>query len=137
MHRHWASDRYGKRQHTLKVDVATGAITDLTPGDIDTPTIAPSVNRGYAFSPDGLELCVVSKRDPDEEQSTNNDLWLYPMASGAPRMPHRQEIRPSMAIRSIRPMVDTSPSGSRRSLASRPTDSGWPSTTAGPTRPAS
>ncbi len=85
MHRHWASDRYGKHQHTLKVDVATGAVTDLTPGGFDTPTLTPGVNRGYAFSPDGLELCVVSKRDPDEATSTNNDLWLYPMANGALR----------------------------------------------------
>ncbi len=61
----------------LLVDAETGEVVrDLTPGRWDSPTFSVGGGGGYAFSPDGRELCVVSNHDPDQARSTNSDLWL-------------------------------------------------------------
>jgi len=74
LYRHWAGWRDGKRTHTMLVDVASGTARDLTPGDADTPSFSLG-GQQFAFSPDGRELVVESKRVKDEALSTNNDLW--------------------------------------------------------------
>jgi len=74
LYRHWAVWRDGKRTHTMLVDVASGTARDLTPGDTDTPSFSLG-GQQFAFSPDGRELVVESKRVKDEALSTNNDLW--------------------------------------------------------------
>jgi len=84
-YRQWTDYRDGKRQHTLLLEVSSGTVTDLTPGDFDSPSISPGLTRGYAFSPDGKEICVASKRDPDEAESTNNDLYLISLPQGEAR----------------------------------------------------
>jgi dipeptidyl aminopeptidase/acylaminoacyl peptidase len=40
---------------------------------------------GFAFAPDGKELCFASNHDPDPERSTNSDLWTVPVAGGPAR----------------------------------------------------
>jgi dipeptidyl aminopeptidase/acylaminoacyl peptidase len=77
LYRHWTSWREGRFPHVLLVDAASGdAVRDLTPGRWDSPTFSVGGGPGYAFSPDGRELCVVSNHDPVPATSTNSDLWL-------------------------------------------------------------
>ena len=89
LYRHWTSWREGRYQHVLLVDSETGAtVSDLTPGRWDSPTFSVSGGGGYAFSPDGRELCIVSNHDPVAATSTNSDLWLMPVhLEGAPGHP--------------------------------------------------
>jgi dipeptidyl aminopeptidase/acylaminoacyl peptidase len=81
LYRHWTEWRDGKRTHTFRLDVASGAIVDLTPGERDTPPFSLG-GRPFSVSPDAKEVCVVSKRDPVEAVSTNNDLYLVPLGGG-------------------------------------------------------
>ncbi len=55
---------------------------DLTPGDYDAPVFSLGGQDNYAFSPDGLEICYTSNHDRVEATSTNNDLWIVPVAGG-------------------------------------------------------
>ena len=80
LYRHWTGWREGRYAHVLLVEVESGRVVrDLTPGRWDSPTFAVGGGGGYAFSPDGRELCVVSNHDTDQAQSTNSDLWLVPV----------------------------------------------------------
>ena len=84
LYRHWTDWKDGKRTHLLRVDVATGAARDLTPGDVDTPAFSLGGPPQFAFSPDGRELVVESKRVKDEATSTNNDIFaIAPDATAA------------------------------------------------------
>jgi len=77
LYRHWDSWREGRFRHVLLIDAASGeAVRDLTPGRWDSPTFSVGGEPGYAFSPDGRELCVVSNHDPDPATSTDSNLWL-------------------------------------------------------------
>jgi len=79
LYRHWTAWRDGTRTHVLLVDAESGKVVkDLTPGPWDSPTFSLG-GRGFAFSPDGKELCFVSNRDKDEACSTNADLWVVPV----------------------------------------------------------
>ncbi len=84
LYRHWTEWKDGKRTHLLRVDVATGAVRDLTPGDVDTPAFSLGGPPQFAFSPDGKELVAESKRVKDEALSTNNDLFVIPLDAAAP-----------------------------------------------------
>ncbi len=86
LYRHWTSYRDGKRKHLLRLDLATKKVLDLTPGDFDSPAFSLG-DGGYAISPDGKELCVVSNRAAPGEQAwgTNKDLWIVPLDGGAAR----------------------------------------------------
>lgn len=79
--RHWKSWKDGKRSHLFVVPVEGGTPRDLTPGDYDAPPFSLGGPEGYAFSPDGKEICFVRNTDPDEATSTNGDLFIVP-ASG-------------------------------------------------------
>ncbi len=96
LYRHWNAYKEGKRSHIFVVPVPTvlkpgegsGAgygiqvPRDLTPGDYDAPVFSLGGQDNYAFSPDGQELCYASNHDKVEATSTNNDLWLVPVAGG-------------------------------------------------------
>ncbi len=84
LYRHWNFWKDGKRAHTFLFDRDTKSYRDLTPGDFDWPAWSVG-GEGFAFSPDGSELCVTSNHDADEASSTNKDLWLVPVAGGTPR----------------------------------------------------
>lgn len=84
LYRHWDFWKDGKRAHTILFDLDRKTYLDLTPGDYDWP--AWSIDGGgFAFSPDGSELCVTSNHDADEASTTNKDLWLIPTTGGTPR----------------------------------------------------
>jgi dipeptidyl aminopeptidase/acylaminoacyl peptidase len=80
LYRHWTSWRDGRATHVLLVDAKSGEVVrDLTPGPFDAPTFSLGGERGYAFSPDGKELCFVSNHDAKQAESTNADLWVVPV----------------------------------------------------------
>ena len=81
LYRHWTTWKDGTRTHIFLVDVTTGALRDLTPGDFDSPPFQLGGPVQYAFAPDSSELCFVSNHDPQPERSTNNDLWLVSLAT--------------------------------------------------------
>ncbi len=79
--RHWTEYRDGKYNHTMVMDIKSGEIKDLTPGEIDFPMFSlggPTV----ALSPDGSEVCVVANPDSIPAVSTNGDLFLINIESG-------------------------------------------------------
>ena len=79
LYRHWTGWSDGARSHILLADAETGKILkDMTPGAWESPTFSLG-GRGFAFSPDGKELCYVSNHDKDEASSTNADLWTVPV----------------------------------------------------------
>ncbi|HXZ26364.1 MAG TPA: S9 family peptidase [Terriglobales bacterium] len=88
--RHWNAYLGGKYSHIFVQPVAadgapTGAARDLTPGAFETPVFSLGGPDGYAFSPDGQEICFVSNHDAMPADSTNNDLWLVSVNGGEPK----------------------------------------------------
>ena len=53
---------------------------DLTPGDHDVPPFHLGGQDMYAISPDGQELAYTSNIDEVEAASTNNEIFIVPMA---------------------------------------------------------
>jgi dipeptidyl aminopeptidase/acylaminoacyl peptidase len=82
LYRHWNRYSEGKRSHLFVVPAEGGKALDLTPGDYDAPQFSLGGPDGYAFSPDGQEVCFSSNHDPVEATSTNNDLFLVPVTGG-------------------------------------------------------
>src|SRR5205823_9383898 len=56
---------------------------DLTPGDHDVPPFNLGGQDMYAISPDGQELAYTSNIDEVEATSTNNEIFIAPMAGPA------------------------------------------------------
>ncbi|HEV8112660.1 MAG TPA: S9 family peptidase [Planctomycetota bacterium] len=79
LYRHWTGWSDGARSHIVLVDAESGKVVkDMTPGPWESPTFSLG-GRGFAFSPDGKELCFVSNHEKDEASSTNADLWVVPV----------------------------------------------------------
>src|SRR6266480_3185379 len=55
---------------------------DLTPGDHDVPPFHLGGQDMYAISPGGQELAYTSNIDEVEATSTNNEIFIVPMAGG-------------------------------------------------------
>jgi dipeptidyl aminopeptidase/acylaminoacyl peptidase len=58
---------------------------DLTPGDHDVPPFNLGGQDMYTISPDGQEVAYTSNVDEVEATSTNNEIFIVPMAGGALR----------------------------------------------------
>ncbi len=83
LYRHWTSWREDTFSHVLLMNAESGEIVrDLTPGRWDSPTFSVSGGGGFAFSPDGSELCIVSNHDEEPARSTNSDMWIVPVGGG-------------------------------------------------------
>ena len=96
LYRHWNAYKEGKRTHIFVVrapKASTDASSegaslmedfprDLTHGDYDAPVFSLGGQDDYAFSPDGKEICYASNHDNNPAASTNNDLWIVPVAGG-------------------------------------------------------
>lgn len=82
LYRHWDFWKDGKRTHTFLFDPDMETYTDMTPGDFDAPSFSLGGGAGFAFSPDGREICYVSNHDPNEYETTNKDLWIVPVTGG-------------------------------------------------------
>ncbi len=83
LYRHWDSWRDAERHHVFVLDLASGAVTDVTPGDFDSPPDHYE-DGGIAFSPDGKEIAFVSNRDGADAESwtTNKDVFTVPVSGG-------------------------------------------------------
>ncbi len=55
---------------------------DLTPGDHDVPPFNLGGQDMYSVSPDGQELAYTSNIDEVEATSTNNEIFIVPIAGG-------------------------------------------------------
>jgi dipeptidyl aminopeptidase/acylaminoacyl peptidase len=84
LYRHWTTWKDGKRTHTLIFNIENKTITDVSPGDCDAPAFSLG-GVGFAVSPDGREVCFVSNHDPNEAETTNEDLFIVPAAGGTPK----------------------------------------------------
>ncbi|MGI8432733.1 MAG: prolyl oligopeptidase family serine peptidase [Chthoniobacterales bacterium] len=86
-YRHWSSVTEFKRSHLFVADVEAGvspaAPHDLTPGDHDAPPFSLGGSEMYAISPDSQELAYTSNVDEVGATSTNNEIFLVPLAGGA------------------------------------------------------
>ncbi len=69
----WLGD---ERNHLFLVDIETGSMEDLTPGDFDVPPVSLSSAHDFDISPDGKEVCYVKNTDPMTAISTNHDLFI-------------------------------------------------------------
>ena len=136
LYRHWNAYEEGKRTHLFVVCVAStcgcgsgGGIgsnsgpvkpqsssspascsiaLDLTPGDYDSPVFSLGGQDGYAFSPDGQEICYTSNHDKVEATSTNNDLWIVPVNAGTGDSP-AQVLAKTKNITTDNPASDSTP----------------------------
>jgi len=82
LYRVWDSWKDDKRSHVFVAQTSGGEPKNLTPGDYDSPPIDIGGDVDFAFSPDGRELCFVRNTDPMVAVSTNNDLFIVPIAGG-------------------------------------------------------
>lgn len=80
--RRWDAWVDGKRNHIFIMPAEGGAVTDVTPGDVDSPIWTEDGTEEVAFSPDNLEICF-SRYVENEALTGNSDLFLMP-ASGGP-----------------------------------------------------
>ncbi|HEX8633504.1 MAG TPA: S9 family peptidase [Pyrinomonadaceae bacterium] len=82
LYRHWTTWKDGKRTHVFVVSAEGGAARDLTPGDFDAPPFSLGGPTDYAFSPDSRELAFARNTEKVEATSTNNDIFIVPLAGG-------------------------------------------------------
>jgi len=86
LYRHWDSWKEGKRNHLFVVDSGGGEPRDLTARlDADFPPFPWGGSHDYAFSPDGREICCVSRNAEMEAISTNTDIFAFDLETGARR----------------------------------------------------
>ncbi|UCF06408.1 MAG: S9 family peptidase [bacterium] len=86
LYRHWDRWKNGMRNHLFVVDLETEEVRDLTPmEENDYPPFPWGGSGDYAFSPQGEEICCVSKVVEEEAISTNTDLFLIDTRSGTRR----------------------------------------------------
>jgi dipeptidyl aminopeptidase/acylaminoacyl peptidase len=64
------------------IALPAGQPRDLTPGDHDVPPFHLGGQDMYAISPDGQEVAYTSNINEMEATSTNNDIFIVPMAGG-------------------------------------------------------
>jgi len=81
-YRVWNHWKDGKRSHLFVMPAGGGIPRDLTPGDYDTPPIDLGGAWDYAFSPDSKEVVFTRNPDPLVAISTNNELYVVPVAGG-------------------------------------------------------
>jgi dipeptidyl aminopeptidase/acylaminoacyl peptidase len=86
LYRHWDEWRENVRHHVFVADLSSRRVTDLTPGDFDSPPTQQE-DAAIAFSPDGSEVAFVSNREGADKEAwtTNNDVFLVPVSGGQPR----------------------------------------------------
>src|SRR5207237_5823396 len=91
VNRNWNAFTEFKRSHLFVEGVEAGASPaaagtaattprDLTPGDHDVPPFSLGGQDMYAVSPDGQEVAYTSNIDEVEATSTNNEIFIVPIA---------------------------------------------------------
>jgi dipeptidyl aminopeptidase/acylaminoacyl peptidase len=84
-YRHWSGYTHFKRTHLFVIPAGGGTAKDITPGDHDVPPFSLGGQDLYAISPDGQEVAFTSNIDEVEAISTNNDVFVVPIAGGTPK----------------------------------------------------
>src|SRR5712671_3286221 len=87
-YRHWVAYTRFKRSHLFVVstDMSVASVPrDITPGDRDVPPFNLGGQDYYAISPDGQEVAYTSNPEAVEATSTNNDVFIVPLAGGTPK----------------------------------------------------
>jgi dipeptidyl aminopeptidase/acylaminoacyl peptidase len=86
-YRHWNAYNEFKRSHlfVMSANANPAPARDLTPGNHDVPPFSLGGQDMYAISPDGQELAYTSNVDEVEATSTNNEIFIVPLAGGTPR----------------------------------------------------
>jgi len=85
LYRRWNFWKEGKRTHVFIAPSGGGEARDVTPGDYDAPPFSLGGPIDYAFSPDSQELAFARNTDKVEAISTNNDIFVTPVAGGEAR----------------------------------------------------
>ncbi len=80
LYRHWDEWTENKRTHLFILDVATGAMRDLTPNEHDVPPLALGSARDYDISPDGAYVAYVMNPDDEPARTTNQSIYLQKIA---------------------------------------------------------
>ncbi|MFB0516284.1 MAG: alpha/beta fold hydrolase [Candidatus Neomarinimicrobiota bacterium] len=83
LYRHWNQWTDRTRSHVFVQSVTDGSAQDVTPGDYDTPPISLGGYQDYVFSLDGGQICYVKNIGPVVAVSTNNDIFLVELTTGA------------------------------------------------------
>ncbi|HEX5835926.1 MAG TPA: hypothetical protein VFY34_18825, partial [Pyrinomonadaceae bacterium] len=83
LYKHWDEWRDVKRTHVFVVASNGGTAREITTGDFDSPPYAASTGVDYAFSPDSTEIAFLRNPDKVEAISTNSDIFVMSLASGA------------------------------------------------------
>src|SRR6266436_2421921 len=124
-YRHWSAFTEFKRSHLFvqtveapvsgagngtAADTAATTARDLTPGDHDVPPFSLGGQDMYAISPDGQEIAYASNIDEVEATSTNDEIFVAPMAveSAVPNGQSPEALRTAHATASPK-KISTSP----------------------------
>ena len=83
--RHWSAFTGDKVTHIFVAPSAGGPARDLTPGAHDAPPFSLGGEDMYAFSPDSQEVAFTSNIDEVPADSTNNEMFVVPLAGGTPK----------------------------------------------------
>jgi dipeptidyl aminopeptidase/acylaminoacyl peptidase len=84
LYRHWNHYTGDKRSHLFLVDIATGAVRDLTPNDPhDVPPFSIEGGGGFDISPDSKELAFTENPDPVPAISTSAQIFLLDLTNPA------------------------------------------------------
>jgi dipeptidyl aminopeptidase/acylaminoacyl peptidase len=78
--RHWDHWRDMMRSHVFIVDLPSGGMEDVTPGDADVPPISLGGAQDFVFSPRGDEIAYVKNPDKVVARSTNNSVFVQKLA---------------------------------------------------------
>jgi dipeptidyl aminopeptidase/acylaminoacyl peptidase len=84
LYRHWNAYRGWKYTHLFYLHLNDGKIRSITSGKRDYPPFSLGGGSGYAVSPDGKEVCVVSNVEQNLAGSTNSDLFVINLKSDPP-----------------------------------------------------
>ena len=84
LYRHWDKWDDRRRGHLFSIQLETGEVRDLTPGDYDVPPFSLGGPDAYDLSPDGKEICFAMRTGNDRATSTNTDLFVVSTDGGDP-----------------------------------------------------
>jgi dipeptidyl aminopeptidase/acylaminoacyl peptidase len=84
LYRHWNHYTGEKRSHLFLVDVDSGKLRDLNPGDThDVPPFSLEGGGGFSIAPDSKELAFTENIDPVPAISTSAKIWTLDLTDPA------------------------------------------------------
>src|SRR5262249_7285432 len=82
LYRHWNAWQGDTRSHLLSVSLEDGKVVDLSPGDKVVPPFSLGGPEDYVIAPDSHEVAYTMNSDAVPAVSTNNDIYVVPIAGG-------------------------------------------------------